>query len=67
MHLSVKLTDTIWFLQLVISSPLIHALDDPSQVPAGVQILVPQIERRMTYQLSYPSPPPKLLIETINL
>ncbi len=31
MHQSVKLTDTIWILQLVISSPLFHALGDLSQ------------------------------------
>ncbi len=30
---SVKLTDAIWLLQIVISSPLIHALGDPSQAP----------------------------------
>ncbi len=36
MHQSVKLTDAIWLLQLVISSPLIHALGDPSQSPTGI-------------------------------
>ncbi len=44
------------FLQLVISSPLIHALSDPSQAPTGISNLGPQIERQTTYQLSYPSP-----------
>ncbi len=31
MHQSVKLTDAIWLLQLIIFSPLIYALGDPSQ------------------------------------
>ncbi len=53
MHQSVKLTDAIWLLQLVISSPLIHALDDPSQAPTGIRIQSPEIERQKTYQLSY--------------
>ncbi len=30
-----KLTDAIWLLQVVISSPLIHVLGDPSQAPTG--------------------------------
>ncbi len=33
MHQLVKLTDATWLLQLAISSPLIHALGDPSQAP----------------------------------
>ncbi len=37
MHQLVKLTDAIWFLQLVISSPLIHALGDVIQVPTRIQ------------------------------
>ncbi len=37
MHQSVKLTNAIWLLQLVISSPLIHALDDTSQAPKGFE------------------------------
>ncbi len=37
MQQSVKLTNAIWLLQLVISSPLIHALGDPSQAPTGIQ------------------------------
>ncbi len=37
MYQSVKLTDAIWFLQLVISSPLIHALVDPIQAPPGFE------------------------------
>ncbi len=36
MHQLVKLTGAIWLLQLVISSPLIHALGDPSQAPTGI-------------------------------
>ncbi len=36
MHQSVKLTDAIWLLQLVISSPLIHASGDLSQAPTGI-------------------------------
>ncbi len=45
-----------FFLQLVISSPLIHALGDLNQAHTGIRTRVPQIERQMTYQLSYPSP-----------
>ncbi len=37
MHQSVKLTDALWLLQLVISSPVIHALGDPSQAPNWIQ------------------------------
>ncbi len=37
MQQSVKLTDRIQLLQLVISSPLIHALGDPSQAPTVIQ------------------------------
>ncbi len=37
MHQSVKLSDAIWLLQLVISSPLIHALGDSSQTPTGFE------------------------------
>ncbi len=55
MHQLVKLTDAIWLLQLVISSPLIHALDDPSQDPHRDSNPDPQIERKMTYKLSLPS------------
>ncbi len=55
MELLIKLTDAIWLLQLVISSPLIYALGNPSQAPPpphwdlnpGPQIYI---------QLSYPSP-----------
>ncbi len=49
---SVKLTDAICLLQLVISSTLIHALGDPSQAPTEIRT---QCKRWMTYQLSYPS------------
>ncbi len=45
MYQSVKPTDAISLLQLVVTSPLIHALGGLSQAPT-----------RMTYQLSYPSP-----------
>ncbi len=55
MHQSVKLTDVIWLLQLAISSPLIHALGDPSQALTWIRIPGPQIERQTTYQLNYPS------------
>ncbi len=40
MHQSFKLTDSIRLLQLVISSPLIHTLSDPSQVPTGIRTRV---------------------------
>ncbi len=36
MHHLVKLTDAIRLLQLVISSPLVHALGDQSQAPNGI-------------------------------
>ncbi len=42
----VKLTDAIWLLQLVISSPLIHALGDPSQAPTMIQTQVPSLRGR---------------------
>ncbi len=49
MHQSVKLTDAIWLLQLAISSPLIHALGDPSQAPTGIWTCVPRLRgRRLT-------------------
>ncbi len=38
MHQSVKLTDAICLLQLLISSSLIHALGDPNQAPTGNKI-----------------------------
>ncbi len=38
MHQLVKLTDAIWLSQLAISSPLIHALGDPSQAPTRIRI-----------------------------
>ncbi len=55
MHQLVKLTYAIWLLQLVISSPLIHALGDPSQAPTRIWT-GPQLERQTAYQLSYSSP-----------
>ncbi len=49
MHQSVKLTDAIWLLQQVISSPLIHALGDLSQVPTEIRTQVPSLRgRRLT-------------------
>ncbi len=49
MHLSVKLTDAIWLLQLVISSSVIHALSDPSHAPTGIRTFVPSLRgRRLT-------------------
>ncbi len=44
------------FLQLVISSPLIHALVWTGLSPHQDSNPGPQIERQTTYQLSYPSP-----------
>ncbi len=62
-----RLTDAIWLLQLVISSPLIHALGDPSQAPTGIRTIdvvyysplylssLTLIWKKIeTYQLSYP-------------
>ncbi len=43
MHQLVKLTDVIWLLQLALSSPLIHALGDPSQAPTGIWTQVPRL------------------------
>ncbi len=48
------------FLQLVISSPLIHALGDPSQAPTGIRTRVPILSnlgtgRRLT---NWTIPPP---------
>ncbi len=43
MHKSVKLTDAIWLLQLVISSPPIHALGDPSQALTGIRTQIQPI------------------------
>ncbi len=62
----VTLTYAILLLQLVISSPLTHALSDPSQTPNQDSNLGPQPERRMTYLLSYPSPPSLALLYFID-
>ncbi len=35
MHQSVKLTEAMWLLELVIASPLIHALGDPHGFESG--------------------------------
>ncbi len=43
MHQLVKLTYAIQLLQLAISSPLIHALGDPSQAPTGIRTRVPRL------------------------
>ncbi len=51
MHQSIKLTDVIWLLQLVISSPLIHAFGNLSQASTGIWT---QVESQTTY----PNPPP---------
>ncbi len=40
MHQSLKLTDAISLLHLVISSPLIHALGDQRQAPTGIRTRV---------------------------
>ncbi len=37
MHQSVKLTDAMWLLQLVISSPLIRAMGELSQSPTKIR------------------------------
>ncbi len=57
MHQSVKLTDAIWLLQLVISSP--HScIGWRESSPHWDSNSGPQIERQTTHQLSYPPPPP---------
>ncbi len=40
MHQLVKLTDTLWLLQLAISSPLMHALGEPCQALTGIRTQV---------------------------
>ncbi len=56
MHQTVKLTDVIWLLQLVISSSLIHAMGDPSQALTGIRTRVPSLRgRRLT---NWAIPPP---------
>ncbi len=47
-HQSVKLIDTICLLHLVISSSLIHALDDPSQTPTRIRTQVPSLRGQLT-------------------
>ncbi len=57
MHQLIKLTDAIWLLQLAISSPLIHALGDPSQAPPrqGFKPMSPDWEAdHLPIQLSLP-------------
>ncbi len=44
MRQSVKLTDAIWLLQLIISSPLIDALGDPSQAHSRIWTWAPAWE-----------------------
>ncbi len=57
MHQLVKQTDAIWLLQLVISSPLIHALGDPNQAPTRIQTPVPRL--RGGWLTKWAIPPPK--------
>ncbi len=55
MHQSVKLTDAIWLLHLVICSPLIHALGDASQAPPGFEPGSPAWEADdLPTELSFP-------------
>ncbi len=37
-------------LQLVISSPLIHALGDPSKAPTGIQTEVPSLKGSLAWE-----------------
>ncbi len=46
MHQLIMLNGAIWPLQLVISSPVIHALGDLSRAPTGIQTLVPRLRGR---------------------
>ncbi len=50
----VKLTNAIWLLQLANSSPLIHALGDPSQVPTRIRTRVPRLWGGLPTELSLP-------------
>ncbi len=52
-------SQSIWLLQLVISSPLIYALVWPESSPHQDVNLGPQHERKTTYQLSYLFPSSK--------
>ncbi len=65
MHQSVKLTDAIWLLQLVISSPLIHALGEQSQAPIGIRTWAPSWRcRRLT---NWAIPPPIAIAIPIHI
>ncbi len=57
MHQSIKLTDAIWLLQLVISSPHMHSLCDLSQASTGIWTRAPSLRGgRLT---NWAIPPPK--------
>ncbi len=57
MHLPVKVTDAICLLQLVISSPLIHALGDLSQAPTRIRTQVPSLKGRWLTNWAIPALP----------
>ncbi len=50
LHQSVKLSNIIWLLQLVISSPIIHALGNLSQALTWIRTRIP------AWKLNYPPP-----------
>ncbi len=56
MHQSVKLTDAIWLLQMVIFSLLIHALGDMIQAPIGIWTRVPSLRGRTLINWAIPPP-----------
>ncbi len=56
MHQLVKLTDAIWLLQLVISSPLIHSLGDQGKAPTGIRTWV--LSMRSGWLTNWAIPPP---------
>ncbi len=56
MDQSVKLTYAMWLLQLVISSPLIHALGDPSQVPTRIRTRVSRLRGGRLTKSAIPPP-----------
>ncbi len=60
MRQSDKLTGAIWLLQLVISSPLIHALGDPSQSLTQIWTQVPSM--RGVQLTNWAMPPPNWLL-----
>ncbi len=56
MHRWARITKKKWLLQLIISSPLIHAFGNPSQAPTGIWIRVPSLRGRWLTNWAIPTP-----------